>query len=180
MEKVLLAIDGISPSKQILHYAVQLSQRLRAQLNVLEIISPKRSKEYIHRVSRVANHTKRYFERSMVAATFAEAGEHEMAQELTAEALKNLNQLLPESEKAGRACQLTLKPGHLAEEILKYVKTHRDVVLAIYDGTQGKDLTGGVSRKNTPVPKEIIQNLSIPLVVIRGTCRRGVATKRTD
>jgi nucleotide-binding universal stress UspA family protein len=168
MEKVLLAIDGISPSKQILHYAVQLSQRIRAQLNILEIISPKRSKEYLDRVRRVANHTKRYFERSMIAATFAEAGEHEMAQELRAQALENLNQLLPDSEKAGMACQLTLKPGHFAEEILKYVKTHRDVVLAIYDGTQGKDLTGRVSRKNTPVPREIIQNLSIPLVVIRG------------
>lgn len=169
MEKVLLAIDGISPSKQILHYAVQLSQRIRAQLNVLEIISPNRSKEYIHRVRRVANHTKRYFERSMVAATFAEAGEHEMAQELTAQALENLNQLLPESEKAGMASRLTLKPGHFAEEILKYVETHRDVVLAICDGTQGEDLTGRVLRKNTPAPREIIQNLSIPLVVIRGT-----------
>jgi nucleotide-binding universal stress UspA family protein len=169
MEKVLLAIDGISPSKQILHYAVQLSRRIRAQLNVLEIISPKRSKEYIHRVRRVANHTKRYLERSLVAATFAEAGEHEMAQELMAEALENLNQLLPESEKEGIAYQLTLKPGHLAEEILKYVNTHRDVVLAIYDGTQGKDITAPVSTKETPVPREIIQNLSIPLVVIRGT-----------
>jgi nucleotide-binding universal stress UspA family protein len=169
MEKVLLAIDGISPSKQILHYAVQLSRRIRAQLNVLEIISPKRSKEYIHRVRRVANHTKRYLERSLVAATFAEAGEHEMAQELMAEALENLNQLLPESEKEGIAYQLTLKPGHLAEEILKYVNTHRDVVLAIYDGTQGKDITAPVSTKDTPVPREIIQNLSIPLVVIRGT-----------
>ena len=168
MEKVLLAIDGISPSKQILQYAVQLSQRIRAQLNVLEIITPERSKDYVSKVRRVVNHTKRYFERSMVAATFAEAGEQEMAQELMEQALENLNQLLPESEKAGKACQLTLKQGHFPVEILKYVKAHRDVVLAICDGTQGKDLTDPVSTKNTPVPREIIQNLSIPLVVIRG------------
>jgi nucleotide-binding universal stress UspA family protein len=169
MEKVLLAIDGISPSKQILQYAVQLSQRIRAQLNVLEIITPESSKEYVSKVRRVVNHTKRYFEGSMVAATFAEAGEQEMAKELMEQALENLNQLLPESEKPGKACQLTLKQGHFPVEILKYVKTHRDVVLAICDGTRGKDITTPVSTKETPIPREIIQNLSIPLVVIRGT-----------
>ena len=118
MEKVLLAIDGISPSKQILQYALQLSQRIRAQLNVLEIITPESSKEYVSKVRRVVNHTKRYFEGSMVAATFAEAGEHEMAKELMEQALENLNQLLPESEKVGKACQLALKQGHFPVERL--------------------------------------------------------------
>jgi len=164
MEKVLLAIDGISPSKEIFRYAVQLCQRIRAQLNVLEIISPRRSIEYFKGVRRSANRTTRYFERSMVAATFAEAGEHEMAKKLMPQALENLNQLLPESEKAGMTCQLSLKPGSVPEEIIKYVKTHRDVVLAIYDGSEGRR---GVSIKTAPIPRKIIQNLSVPLVVIR-------------
>jgi len=100
----------------------------------------------------------------MIGATFAEAGEHEMANKLMAQALENLNQLLPQSEKAGMRCQLSLKPGSVPEEIIKYVKTHRDVVLAIYDGRVGG---GRVSRENAPLPREIIQNLSVPLVVIR-------------
>ena len=168
MEKVLLAIDGISPSKQIFRYAVQLCQRIRAQLNVLQIISPQEPIEYLKKVRKGASHTSRYFERSMVAATFGEAGEHEMAKDLMAQALENLNQFLLESEEAGIQCQLTLKPGYPAKEILNYVKTHHDVVLAIYDGGEGDNRRHGVSREKPPVPREITQNLSIPLVVIRG------------
>ena len=38
MEKVLLAIDGIYPNRKILEYAVDLCKRIKAELNILQVI----------------------------------------------------------------------------------------------------------------------------------------------
>ena len=162
-----MAIDGISPDRKVFNYAVQLCQRIKPGLHVLQIIRPG-----IKKVRKKADYARRYIEGLLVAVTFAEAGEHEtaqemMAKELMAEALKNINQLLPESEKAGIPYHLTMKTGNSCKEIIKYVKEHRDVVLAIYDSNgEESDETGGATKKNT-VPREIKRALSIPVVILR-------------
>jgi hypothetical protein len=167
VEKILLAIDGITPNKKIFRYAVQLCQQIRAGLNILQIIRPE-----IKKVRKKADNARKYFEGFMVVATFAEAGEHEtakamMTQEMMAEAFKNINRLLPESEKAGIPYQLTMRAGNPCKEIKNYIKEHRDVVLAIYDSNgEGHDARGVVKKKNT-VPKKIKRALSIPVVTIR-------------
>jgi len=166
MEKVLLAIDGISPDRKVFCHAVQLCMRIKAELNVLQIIRPGNYSEYLKKVRERANQARRYIEGSLLAATFAEAGEHETGKEMMAEALKNINQLLPEAEKAGIPCSLTMKAGNPSKEIINYVKEHRDVVLTIYDtpGEEGDE--SGVARKKKTAPREIKRALSIPLVII--------------
>ena len=163
MEKVLLAIDGPKPNEKAFRYAVQLCRRIRAELNILQIIYPKRFQEYIKKFRVRTDRTRRYLENSFTAAAFAEAGEHEMADSMMAEAYRNLKRLLPESERAGISCHLTLKTGQPKIEIVKYLNEHRNVVLTIYDTTREKNAP---PRKNKSIPLEIRQALTVPLVVI--------------
>jgi len=166
MEKVLLAIDGISPDRKVFCHAVQLCKRIKAELNVLQVIRPGNYSEYLKKVRGRTNQARRYIEGSLLAATFAEAGEHETGKELLAEALKNINQLLPESEKAGIPYSLTMKAGNPSKEIINYVKEHRNVVLTIYDTPGEEGDKPGVTKKKKTAPREITRALSIPVVII--------------
>jgi nucleotide-binding universal stress UspA family protein len=166
MQKVLLAIDGISPDHKIFDYAVQLCKRIKAELSVFQVINPRKYNEYLKTIRKSAGFARKYFENTMVAATFAEAGEHETAKEIMSAALENINRLLPESEKAGVQCHFAVKTGNPAKEIIDYVNLHRDVVLTIYDssledrkGTRGVKKQQGVSK--------IKQKLAVPLVVVQ-------------
>jgi nucleotide-binding universal stress UspA family protein len=167
MEKVLLAIDGVKPTRKAFRQAVQLCQRLRTELNVLQIIRTGRCKGYLKKVHHRMEDVRKYLEGSMMAVTFAEAGEHEAADQLMVEARKNLNELLPESERAGVPFHLTMKYGIPDEEIIHYVKKNRDVVLTIYD--EGRDTGPGRAGKprRPAIPRQIRQNLATPLVVVR-------------
>jgi len=113
-----------------------------------------------------AHQARRYIEGSLLAATFAEVGEYDTAQEVMAEALKNINRLLPESEKAGIPYSLTMKAGDPSKEIINYVKEHRDVVLTIYDTTGEEHHKAGAMRKKKTAPRETTRALSIPVVII--------------
>jgi len=168
MKKVLLAIGGITPSKNVFSYAVELCERITAELDILQIIRPKHYREYLRRVREGSHRAKGYIERTMTAATFAEAGEHELAKEIEARALKNINTLLPESERTGVPCHLTMKSGNPGEEVLNYTKEHRDIVLTIYDlpKEEAGDLSPGSMKKR--LLSEIRENLPTPLVMMRG------------
>ena len=167
MEKVLLAIDGITPDRKVFRYAVQLCKRIKADLNVLQIIRPRNYTKYIKKIRERTNYARNYFEGSMIAATFAEAGEHDTANAMMSEARRNINKLLPESEKAGIQYQLTMKSGDPNKEIIEYVNAHRDVVLTIYDASlEDRKGTRGV-KKQQGVPRKIKQKLAVPLVVVQ-------------
>ena len=163
MERVLLAIDGITPDIRVFRYAVELCRRIKAELNVLQIIRPRDYSKYLDKLRRGAKQARMYFEGSMVAASFAEAGDHETAKQVMSEALKNIEQLLQESEKAGILYHLTMKLGSPEKEIIDYVNEHRDVVLAIYDPPRPD---AGVVKKKA-VPAEIKENLPIPVVMVQ-------------
>ena len=167
MKKVLLAIDGMAPDKKTFHYTVQLCRRIKAELNVLQVISPKNYGRYLSEARKKAKPAIRYMEGSLMAVAFAEAGEHETAEALMSEALRNLKQLLPESEKEGVRYHLTMKAGNLKREIIRYLNEHRDVVLTIYDAHQRKGADSSFARRYGSLTKEIQKALSMPLVVIR-------------
>jgi nucleotide-binding universal stress UspA family protein len=167
MEKVLLAIDGTVPDKKAFRYAVQLCRRIEAELRVLQIVDSKKYGKYFEKARKKADPARKYIEGSLAAAAFAEAGEHETAENMMSEALKNLTQLLPESEKAGIPYSLTMKMGNPKNEILNYLDEHRDVVLAIYGTPQEKQDETGFVKKNRLGIREVKQLLTIPLVVVR-------------
>lgn len=168
MQKILLAIDGITPDKKALYYAVELCKRIKAELSVLEVISPRNYFKYIKNWGERVNQAKRYVEDSMTAVTFAEAGDHEMAKALQEEAQKNFSRLLPESERDAVHCRLSMKSGNPDKEIVRYVNDHRDIVLTIYDTPEEETSETVSERKTRSVPRRIRQELLTPIVVVKG------------
>ena len=166
MKKVLLAIDGITPDRKVFHYAIQLCKRIKAELNVFQIINPRNYGEYLKKIRKGAGNARSYFESSMVAATFAEAGEHETAGEIMSAALKNYNRLLPELEKEGVQCHFSMKSGAPDKEIIDYVNAHRNIVVAIYDEAGHENDKPKMTQKKKTTPGRIRHKLAVPLVVI--------------
>jgi nucleotide-binding universal stress UspA family protein len=165
MKKVLLAIDGITPDSKIFHYAVDLCRRMKAELKVFQIIRPENYKKYLKEMRQKADSARMYFQGSMVAAAFAEAGEYESAKEIMAEASEQIKRLLSESQKQGVQCHFSMKRGNPETEIVDYVNLHRDVVLTIYNSSdENVDKTGNLSKKQNVVTS-IKEKLVVPLVV---------------
>jgi hypothetical protein len=167
MEKVLLAIEGVAPDRSTFSYAVALCKRMRAGLDILQVLSPHTYRKYLKRVKKGARHARNVFENAMVAVTFAEAGQHDIVEQMKKQAFENIDRLIPESEKDGIDYHLTLKCGNADEEIVRYVCDHRDVVLTIYDASGIKDERKGASGKTINAVRQIGQKLSTPLVIMR-------------
>lgn len=163
MEKVLLAINGITPNKKAVRYAVELCKHLKADLNVLQVIGQKYMKSLGERVNRART----YVEDSMTAATFAEAGEHEMAKTIREQALDKINRLLPDSERDAIHCHLSVRSGQPDKEILHYVNDHRNIVLTIYDAPEQDMNDISIEPKARHVPMRMRKQLSTPLVVFK-------------
>jgi hypothetical protein len=167
MEKILLAIDGIAPDSRIFNYTVALCRRMCAGLDVLQILGPRRCRKYLQKAMQSALNVRSVFEDAMVAVTFAEAGQHDIAEQLKLKAFENIDRLIPKSEKDGIDYHLTLKSGNADEEIVRYVCNHRDVVLTIYDASGAKDECNGASGKKMNAVRQVGQKLSTPLVIMR-------------
>jgi hypothetical protein len=168
MKKILLAIEGVAPDSSTVNYAVALCKRMRAGLEILQILSPRAYRGYFEKVKRSARHARSVFEDAMVAVTFAEAGQHDIVEQMRIQACDHLDRLIPKPERDGLEYHLTLKPGNPDDEILRYVCDHRDVVLTIYDAAGLRD-----ERKCRPDKKmnkilAIAQKLPTPLVLSRG------------
>ncbi len=166
MEKVLLAIDGMTPNRKAFRYAVELCKRIRAELSIFQIIRPQYYREYKKKIRKKSLLARKFVEGSMMAATFAEAGEHETALDIMAEASKEIKSLLKESEEAGVHYHFSMKSGNPEKEIVSYVNDHRNVVLTIYDvSDQGADQNANISEKKNALAK-ITKGLSVPLVTV--------------
>jgi nucleotide-binding universal stress UspA family protein len=166
MEKVLLAIDGGTPDQKAFRYAIALCKQIKAELSIFQIIRPQYYREYIKKIRKKALLARTYIEGSMVAATFAEAGEHETALDIVAEASKQIEHLLSESKKEGVHCHFSIKSGNPEKEIINYVNDHRDVVLAIFDAShQDVNRIVNVSEKKNALAR-IKKDLPVPLVTV--------------
>jgi nucleotide-binding universal stress UspA family protein len=168
MEKVLLAIDGMTPDRKVFRYAVALCKRIRAELSIFQIIRPQYFQAYKKGIRKKGLLVRKFFEGSMVAATFAEAGEPETALDIMGEASKEIRRLLQESEDAGVQCHFSIQSVNPEKEIINYVKDHRNIVLTIYDTTdQGANQNDNISDETEHVLAKIKKNLSVPLVRVR-------------
>jgi nucleotide-binding universal stress UspA family protein len=166
MEKVLLAIDGMTPDRKAFRYAIALCKRIRAELSIFQIIRPQYYREYKKKIRKKGLFVRKFVEGSMVAATFAEAGEHETALDIMAEVSKEIRRLLQESEEAGVHCHFSITSGNPEKEIIDYVNDHRNVVLTIYDvSNQSADQNANISKKKNSLAK-ITKGLSVPLVTV--------------
>ena len=167
MEKVLLAIDGMTPDRKAFRYAIALCKRIRAELSIFQIIRPQYYREYKKKIRKKGLFVRKFVEGSMVAATFAEAGEHETALDIMAEVSKEIRRLLQESEEAGVHCHFSITSGNPEKEIIDYVNDHRNVVLTIYDvSNQSADQNANISKKKSTLAR-IRKDLSVPLVMVQ-------------
>jgi len=167
MKNVLLAIDGITPDRKAFRYAVALCERIKAELSIFQVIRPQYYREYKKKIRKKGLLARTFVEGSMMAATFAEAGEHETALDIMAEASKKIRSLLKESEEAGVHCHFSIKSGNPEKEIVNYINDHRNVVLAIYDVSDCdvNEAASISSKKN--VLARIRKDLSVPLVTVQ-------------
>ncbi len=179
MEKVLLAIDGMRPDQQIVDYAAKLCRRIRAELNILHIIDPEVYAGYLKNFHRQVHRARDLFENTMIAATFAETGEHDTAKNLIDKASAQINRLLSDTDKNDIKYRVQVKPGETSQEIVNYVDRHRDIVVAIYDNSGSKKNPDGrdglEDSGSTPFTgkklkfnaAELQKKLAVPLVVRR-------------
>lgn len=165
MKKILLAISGISPRLSVFHYTTELCTRIKADLNILQIVRAKASKNNLKKVSDKAGLLRRRLEDTMTAAAFAEAGDHDTARDILNQAKQNLDPLLTEAEEAGITCEVTFKTGEPEKEIIRYLKGHRDVVLAVYDTTPEKKPSS--RGKRFSALEGITGQSPVPVVMVR-------------
>jgi nucleotide-binding universal stress UspA family protein len=166
MRKILLAINGVKPNRKVFSYAVQLCKRLKAELIVLQVVDPRGDgdKGRMGLIARKTRQARKILESSLTAATFAEAGEHEIAREMMIQARKQIHDLLPETAKAGIQCHFTMKAGPPDREIIRYSRRHRDIVLTVYDGSESDSQGGKGTSGGKDVAGIIRQKLTVPVV----------------
>ncbi|MBW2045999.1 MAG: hypothetical protein JRI96_14150 [Deltaproteobacteria bacterium] len=172
---ILLAGDGMKPSRKALRFAVDLCKALKVSLSVVQVIDYSQYGKYLKKLRNSSVRVRCLFEGSMMAATFAEAGEHDTGSELMALARKNselmalarknATDLLREFEGSGIQYSLDVKFGEPSREIVSYVSQHREVVVAIYDASAEDN--GEPDRSFAKQTfKRIKERVSVPLVVM--------------
>ncbi len=165
MEKVLLAIEGVAPRHKVFRYATELCARIKAELNILQVITVGSVRDCLKGLQEKAGRVRRSVEDSMSAVAFAEAGQHELALDIRRQAMENLSSLVTQAEKEGVPCHVTLKTGEPRKEIIRYLKGHRDVVLTVYDMGMERDSGSHARQKRRAVTAEITAEVPVPVVV---------------
>ena len=169
MHKVLLAIDGPMPNRKIFSYAVDLCQRITAELRILQVVRMGEGRASMEKVLKKTGRIRQLFENTMMAATFAESGEHETARMIMARARRNIDPLLPESTEKGVPFDLTLRVGDPEREFVDYIGSHRDVVITVCDipsdpaGAPGHP--AGKAHGN-PLVLRLKEKIDIPVVAL--------------
>ena len=165
MKKVLLAIDGLNPGHCLMDYAVQFCRRMKSELVILQVIDPKRCEELLKTIKKSMMKSHRFFENSIAAASLAEAGCHDMARAyLKEEGRRNVEQLLSSKVKGEVKTTFQQRIGSMEKEIVDYLDTDNDVIMAMYDGP-GDMICANKNQNGSRILKEKISiQLGIPLV----------------
>lgn len=168
MRSILLAVDGLMPDREAFRYALGMCRRMRAGLEVLQIVQGRHLRELAQRLKGGVANARRRFESAMAAAAFAEAGEAELAQRIVHEVQEQLERMVPEEERKGIPIHTRLTMGRPEKEIPRYVGDHPHVVVAIYntETTASRPLVARTRKRSerNPLRKE----LPVPLVVFPG------------
>lgn len=173
MQKILLAIDGMFPNKQMVDYAVDLCRRIRAELNILHIIDTGGCGDHLKKFQQQMQQARERFEDSMMAATFAETGDQDTAKALMERASAKFSRLLSKEERDSVDYRVKIKAGGTDRTIINYVRHNRDIVLAIYDGSARLETeasrygTEACCGRSQQIIDRLQRQLSVPLVVRR-------------
>ncbi len=156
MGKVLLAIDNKTPSLNQIKYSIALCKRLKGSFDILQIMKPSKIMPMSDFVKKIGKAGK-IFESSMVAATFGEAGEYEIAQEIIEKTKNSLNEFSSELKEADIKPEIFFKEGNMESNLLKFIERHKGIKVAVLDAKKN------LSKQ---VIKTITKKIKIPLVLV--------------
>ncbi len=162
MKQILLAINGETPSKNAFQYAVELSKRIRAELNILRFVEKGKLADHLLTTRKKAAHLGRFLEDSFVDVAFAEERVGLDAEKVLADVSDPLKDLLAD-DKDGVPLKLTLSGGDPEDDIGRFVESHQDVILTILDSSRG---AAPLKKKKDRIEK-LKKILGVPLVVVK-------------
>jgi len=165
MGKVLLAINDTEPDPNAFRYALELCQRMKADLKVIQPVGTQDFDGCFARLKQAAGKVRCYFENSMAAAAFAEAGEFESAKQLMNEMTRKMNPLLSLCAESGIRCDFVMCSGKSREVITDYVLKNKDILIVVYE-TAKNDETSKNERQIKKELQSLTNKLSIPVVVV--------------
>jgi len=157
MKKILLATYGISPDPSSVLCTLDIASQLGSEVEIFEVLSPNLDAQ-IKREGALKL-VKSFMEDVMVAVTFAEQKEHEIAKEVIDEAMANLRPFWGKVRDAGLKVDLVIRRGDIVKEIVNYVHVKKDIILAV--------LSLGKSKKKNKIIKRLEKELDIPLVIVK-------------
>ncbi len=167
MKTILLAVEGMAAHKTALDYALGLCDPVRAGLDILQIIRPRKYSAGWNKLKKGIYRARDLMEDAMVTATYAQAGAPELADTLRATAERRIKELIPAGidTAVDYNCVVT---GENPDAVLKrYIDEHRNIILAIYDSLR-------FGRKNASMPgparglvSGLLTKLTIPLVFVK-------------
>ncbi len=166
MAKVLLALDGDMPAEKALKYAASLCRRMSAGLAVLHIVRDE-AKGSFAKAKSAMKKIKMQFEGAMLAATYAESGEHDTAKRIIETTRKRIAEYVEKEEISGMEYIPVTGKKEPPAEIMRYVSENSDVVVAVYARCKpaGKGTKKAGSDKSV-MPGSILEDLDVPLVVV--------------
>ena len=167
MKTILLAVDGMTPDKKALDYALAICKPVRAGLDVLQIIRPKGLSAGLGRFEKQVHRARHAFENAMVTATYAEAGTPELAGILERKAARTFKRLLPPHPNTAVDYHCMVSGEDPDRLLMQYVDEHRSIIMAIYDTLRIKQkaVAGSAGRKR--VVGSLLNGLSVPFVFVR-------------
>ena len=168
MKTILLAVDGMAAHKNALDYALNLCAPVCAELDILQIIRPRRGyADSLSKFKKSIYRARDLVEGAMVTATYAEAAAPEMAKAVRATAENQLKRLIPSGidTTVEYNCIVT---GEDPDAVLKrYVDEHRNIILTIYDSLRFGRKTTAIHEPAKKLASNLLSRLSIPLVYVK-------------
>jgi hypothetical protein len=171
MKTILYAVDHMKPDQEALSYTLNLCRRMLARLDVLHILpSPTRTGKRLTKLKAGMLSARDAFERTMVAATFAEADVPDPEKALKKEAYKDFRRMLPKKKVPRVNYRCIVTGDEASDEIIeRYVHRHRDVVLTVWDSPSCQEPSAKKQAELPSAGRRVRPNLAIPLVCIKHT-----------
>ncbi|SDN20120.1 hypothetical protein SAMN04488516_1016 [Desulfonauticus submarinus] len=157
MNTILLANQGFKADRKALQYACNLSQEMKANLSILEIIPFNKPKNNLEKLKNNLKKIRMFLEDRMVNITYAESLSLEDYKKIIYQEVKSINSNLPNKNLIKP--EIYIQQGSLIKEIKNFVNKHRDVLMTILPVYAFKLNHKGLC--------QLKKELDIPLVLIK-------------
>jgi len=156
MKRILVASYGLSPDSKTICYSLDLAKQLGLEVEFFEVV-PEKNKKTSIKVGGPLKLLKSLMEDAMVAVTYAEHQEHEMAREIVNQAMENLKPYLSKIQKSDLKVDLVIRIGDFVKEVVNRVRERKEIIFTVI-------AMGKTHRKK--VLEKLKQELDIPIIVI--------------